>query len=358
MFTETKVEDKFKHNEKPAEVIKEPEVNMYIPWIDDEDTSLFEEEKAKPTSVEITRKVTLVIDADSLVYQACHLGVQNYEKNTPQNEATLFDETVLSMLQEQKEVFASRVQYIKYLAESALHPRGIGVEEEIVTLYTPKAAYRKRHGLQPNFRYALVQEYNEEEKTVYDIVNSRRPEHEKIQHVPLPGYKANRVGMPTPTNVEEVLEWALSLPGAVACGGCEADDYAYKLKTEDPENVMLAVIDKDILGGTPSGSVGHINFNKNELQHTTQEEADLFYYRQCMSGDSSDGIPGIYRVGAVKAKAALPEWKGPEDAWAKVLETFNKAGYTEEYAILMMRLVNLNQLDEHKNISLWTPPPI
>ena len=251
-------------------------------------------------------------------------------------------------------MFDSRISSITDLANRLLKPKGIAVNR-ILTLFTPKKSYRDRHGLKPNFRYELVNDYNKEEKIVYDIVNSRRLPHEQLEHRPLAGYKANRVGMPTPTNVEMLMEWALDKKGAMGCDGCEADDYAYKMKTDDPENILLAVIDKDILKGTPSGDMGHLHFSHNKLEYTSQEEADLFYYRQCMTGDSTDGIPGIYRCGPVKAEAALPEWKGHVEAWKSVVKKYTKENYSEEYAILMMRLVHLGQLDNNNQIVLWEP---
>ena len=74
-----------------------------------------------------------------------------------------------------------------------------------------------------------------------------------------------------------------------------------------------------------------------------------------MTGDSSDGIKGIYRFGPKAAEKTLPEFTDHETMWDTVIDTFQDKGYSEEYAILMMRLVNLGQLT-NEGIKLWEPP--
>lgn len=345
-------------NEREVEPVKAPDIDMSIPWLDESSKpkGLFQEEKL-PT---ITRKIKLVIDADSLVYKAAHIGHRDWvepteeEVNSPHG---LFIEQKPSMLRNQIDIFNSMVSGIQYDVSEHLKRKGIGVGSALL-LFTPKADYRDKHGLEPNFRYKLVNDYNEEEQSLYDEVNSTREPCERFVFKPHPGYKAKRKGAAVPVNVEEIMEYALDKPNAHACDGCEADDIAYMMKVEDPENVVLAVIDKDILGGTPSGDIGHFNFNSRTMVTTTQEEANLFYYRQCMMGDSSDGIPGIYMCGVVKAEQVLPEWVSHEDAWRRVMEYATKKGYTEQYMILQMRLVNLNQVNPHTLITLWEPSVI
>lgn len=353
LFKEHVIEDP---NTKEAEVVViapslGPEDN--IPWLDGPiQGEVKVEVKPHPP---ITREIHLVIDADSLIYQAAHIGDKNFEPD-PAPLGGLFSEGVLSVFDEQVSVFASRVSSITFVAEEALRAKGIGISHTTM-LFTPKYAYREKHNIKPNFRYPLVHAYNEEESVVYELVNKRRMPQDQLVHTPLPGYKANRVGLKSPVNTEQLLEYVLdTYDNSIACDGCEADDYAYKMKMDDLEGVMLAIIDKDILGGTPSGELGHLNFNKGLLIYTSVEEANLFYYRQCLTGDSTDGIPGIYGCGPVNALKTVPKWVSHETAWEQVMTKYTKAGYTEEYAVLMMRLVNLNQLTAENNISLWQPP--
>lgn len=350
LFEETSIGEAEHVPEQPKPLDPIPAEELFVPWIDNT-KPLFEE-----TRPVITRKVKMYIDADSLVYQAAHLGVKNAAidpSNLSKFGASL--ELEAAVLEEQKAVFQSRVSYIRALAVELLEPRGIGISG-VCLLFTPHSAYREKHGLRPNFRYQIVKDYNVEEQHVYDQVNSRRAPHEQLEFIPLPGYKHKRATAPKPANVTELLEWAINSDmETLPADGSEADDYAYRLKTEDKENILIAALDKDVLYGTPSGELGHLSFNEGKMVHVTDEEANLFVYRQCMMGDATDGIPGIRGCGIVRAKEALPAWEGHAAAWQSVMKKYSKEGYTEEYAILMMRLVYLGQLNVDFDLTLWEP---
>ena len=72
-------------------------------------------------------------------------------------------------------------------------------------------------------------------------------------------------------------------------------------------------------------------------------------------GDSSDSIKGIHRYGEKTAAKDLPEWTDEEAMWDQVVKIHEDKGYTEEYAIMTMRLVSLHQLDLDGQVKLWTP---
>lgn len=355
----------FEENKVPDSNVKGPDLSpklnpadapgagMYIPWMDT--PVVAGNMQAKPlfgeavAGVPITREVLLLIDADSLVYQAAHIGSRN------QASLGITDNGLECVLDEQKTIMESRIAQIREGALAHLEPKGIGISG-VKLLVTPHAGYRQRHGLKPNYRYQLVQDYNKEEASLYEEANLLRAEDEQLVFTPLPGYKASRAKAARPANVTELLEWVLGGEmDVIPSDGSEADDYAYALKTRNPEHILVAALDKDVLYGTPSGSLGHFNFGRNEMVYVSEDEAKLFVYRQCMMGDSTDGIPGIYRCGVVRAAEALPEWLGEEASWEKVMEKFTSESYSEQYAILMMRLVSLAQLDDSFTVRLWSP---
>lgn len=294
------------------------------------------ETEAKAT---YSKMIHLVIDADSLIYRAAHAGEKEFNANKIPVEHVLFTEMpLLSMREQQKEIFHSMIGGIVWKIREDLNAKGIDIEEYTL-LFTPKKDYCEANELRLNFRYEIVDQYNEL--------------HEEDAHHPQ--YKASRKGMQLPEGIPELFKYALALENIIASDHCEADDVAHKLKVEAPDDVVIACLDKDIYEGTPSGDLGHYNFNRNEWHYTTQEEAHLFFYRQCMTGDSSDGIKGIHRFGPKAAEKTLPEFTDHEDMWDTVVNTFQEKGYTEEYALLMMRLVNLGQLT-NDGIALWQPP--
>jgi len=293
--------------------------------------ALFTEQETKPDH---EKTITLVIDADSLIYEAAYLGDKHYRGI--ESSSGVFQGLQRSLLEDQIEILEDRVSTIQAQVAGALAPHRIGIEK-VIPLFTPKASACKEAGEPYNFRYALIDEFNSKYKE--DI----------------PGYKANRATQQPLPNMAELYAHAAQLENAVMCWGCEADDVAYRMKIDDPDGVIIACKDKDVYSGTPTFSLGHFNFGRYEWVHTTEDEANLFYYRQCMTGDRSDGIKGIYRFGIKTAEVVLPKWLGHEESWAVVEATFIKYGYTKEYALLMMRLVNLNSLDERLKVQLWKP---
>jgi hypothetical protein len=339
-----KEKEAIEHNDITAQVREReantPELDTYIPWLDGET-------EAKPVKPPISRDVSVIIDADSILYMAAHVGDNNYVPQEPKQSGALFQDKVTSLLDEQTNTFDAIINRISNDVTEKLSWKGLGVKE-IVLLFTPRDMVRLEQKLQPNFRYRIVREYNEFMTAVYEHM-------EGFTYTPLKGYKANRVNMPSPPNVAEIMQHAIKTYKHILADGCEADDVAYRLKVDNPNDVVLCAIDKDILHGTPTGGIDHYNFRKDEWVSTEESDAWLFVYRQALMGDASDGIPGIYRCGVKTAEKILPTWLGHEESWKVVLDEYIQRGYTEEYAVLMFRLVYLGQFTSGGDIQLWSP---
>jgi hypothetical protein len=105
----------------------------------------------------------------------------------------------------------------------------------------------------------------------------------------------------------------------------EADDLmAYEHYAEwvrDPTSTVIATIDKDLdmIPGL------HYNFVKKESYNVTPEEGIWWFYRQCLTGDTTDNIPGIDGIGPVKAAKLLPPVGSDEaELQGRVLEEYRK----------------------------------
>ena len=60
----------------------------------------------------------------------------------------------------------------------------------------------------------------------------------------------------------------------------------------------IATIDKDL-----NNTAGwHYNWQKDDLYCVGKIEADRNFYRQLLVGDSTDNIPGLFRITGTKAK--------------------------------------------------------
>lgn len=106
----------------------------------------------------------------------------------------------------------------------------------------------------------------------------------------------------------------------------EADDLMayehYEDWLHDPYSTVIATIDKDLdmIPGL------HYNFVKKESYNVTPEQGIWWFYRQCLTGDTTDNIPGIDGIGPVKAAKLLPDvGAGGAALYETVLKEYGKA---------------------------------
>ena len=110
-------------------------------------------------------------------------------------------------------------------------------------------------------------------------------------------YKGNRKA-PKPEYWQLIRDYLVEEHGAEICDDIEADD---ALGLAQTDNTILCTIDKDLdmIAGQ------HYNFNKKKLYTVSQEDADLFFFTQWLTGDSVDNIPGAKGIGPAKAKKII-----------------------------------------------------
>jgi hypothetical protein len=126
----------------------------------------------------------------------------------------------------------------------------------------------------------------------------------------------------------------------------EADDAigirAYSLGEED---YVICSIDKDL--DNIRGK--HYNFVKNEHYTITEEVAIKNFYRQVLTGDRVDNVPGLAGIGPKKADKILKDCSAEEDLYKAVLEAYdgNVELMTEMAQLLWIR---------RKEGELWQPP--
>jgi len=175
-----------------------------------------------------------------------------------------------------------------------------------------------------------------------------------------PNYKKNRESKHEPDLLKEVKDYIRDVYNCLEAKRIEADDimgiYA--------EESIAVTIDKD-LRGVPGW---HYNpFKEDFPTYVSKDEAEEFFCIQWMTGDSTDCIPGLWRVGPKRAKSFLKKW-GECDRHEKIIELYCEDRYQpkdscdlegEELALVMARCVRIlsagcydNQTEE---ISLWNP---
>lgn len=169
-----------------------------------------------------------------------------------------------------------------------------------------------------------------------------------------PDYKKKRhetLAMPGLEYISPLKDYLFNTYGNCIAGkNWEADDCIISLYNENEH--IIAALDKDVIG---SAAGSHFNYGKGMFIETLPEYAEKWPYLQCLSGDVTDGIPGCPGVGLKTAFKILGSEKEPEKLWKLVVKTYKSKGLDENYAILMMRLVNLHQVENNEKLTLWNP---
>ena len=131
-------------------------------------------------------------------------------------------------------------------------------------------------------------------------------------------YKENREGMYKPDCLRETFEAIRDTYNCLVYPKLEADDV---LGIHASEGTGISVtIDKDLRGVR-----GWLyNPDKNdEPYYISEEEAEKWFCTQWMTGDSTDGIPGLWQVGIKTATKLLDEWER-EDWHANIIEMYTE----------------------------------
>ena len=119
----------------------------------------------------------------------------------------------------------------------------------------------------------------------------------------LPEYKANREGKVTPTYLGDAIQFLRDNYRCVEADQLEADDLMGINKAMGTH--VCVTVDKDLL------SVPGWSMNPNKLDegliYTPLQTADFNFYRQWLTGDSTDGVAGCWKVGPKKAEDILNE---------------------------------------------------
>lgn len=177
-------------------------------------------------------------------------------------------------------------------------------------------------------------------------------------------YKGNRDVAHKPIHYEAIKEYMLSHMRTEVVVGKEADDAlgieqyrAWLWFKNNPEEIhrpidhttIICTIDKD-LNMIPGW---HYNWRKNMMYFVTEDEAIKFFYTQLLTGDPTDNIKGVPKIGPKRAEKILAECKTEEDMyWAALCQ------YEQHYdkpLEIMTEMARLLWIWRHED-DMWEPP--
>lgn len=249
---------------------------------------------------------TALIDADSIVYRCGFAGetistILYYEQFGEKKQQP-FTST-------EKESAAEQIDFFLRSLEGAAE------ELDRVRHVNPDPLENVLHSVKLNIEGVLTDTGSADYqifltgKTNYrDAIAKQRP------------YKGNRDKLHRPFWYKEIRQYLIDRWGAKVIEGEEADD-AISILARTPEHLWKSVvcsIDKD-LDQIPGK---HFDFMKKVSYDVHEEQAEFVFYRQCLSGDSVDNIPGCYKMGIAKATSLLEDtaWLDYWDAIVKAYE--------------------------------------
>lgn len=164
-------------------------------------------------------------------------------------------------------------------------------------------------------------------------------------------YKSNRRKLRKPAGYSALRDWVKAQWPTSQLPGVEADDTCGILYEEGD---IIASRDKDLrtIPGLHLVADGVVDVGLPEANHA--------FYRQALTGDSTDGYPGLKGVGPVAAGKILASCNSEEEQWQAVVAAYLKAGQTMEFALQMARCARILRAGEYDHDKqrpvMWMPP--
>jgi len=176
-------------------------------------------------------------------------------------------------------------------------------------------------------------------------------------------YKGNRDPLNKPVHYAAIKEYLVKYWNAEVVEGYEADDAMgivqaskfmvngrmYMPPKEDDFCTIICSLDKD-MNMIPGW---HYNWRKNEKYFITEDQAIRSFYKQLLTGDSTDNIQGIPKVGPKTAEKILAEYSTEEDMYWAVLCKYST--YYDKPLEVMTEMGKLLWIWRKEN-DVWEPP--
>ena len=269
------------------------------------ETMVIKEVKNAPTKYDETERV-LLIDADSLLYFAVH-----------------FPEDSLMEFPTEEE----QIEEAKYRVGNKLQEIQNNVEE----WYNIKETLIFVAG-KDNFRYKIY-----------------------------PDYKSNRADRVKSPLLPIVKKYIVEELGAIESHGAEADDYLYSAMVSSEGNCVVSTVDKDVVYNAPDIPIYNYRSYNDVLgtfQFISKKESRLAIASQVVIGDSSDGVPGAYKVGKAWCRDNMHEDMTDYQFIKAILKAYLKANggnfqLAKEQIRMYYKVLKLYTIDELSKLNEW-----
>ncbi len=169
-----------------------------------------------------------------------------------------------------------------------------------------------------------------------------------------PEYKSTRIGKRKPLALKATRQWCSDRFESRTIPNLEGDDVLGLLATSNEyKDPIIVAIDKDMR--TIPGKL----LVDDTLVTITSTEAVANWMLQTLTGDAADNYPGIKGCGPKTAAKILEGTTTLSEMWALVLAAYKKAGLTFDDALLNARLSRILRNSDYDfatdTVKLWEP---
>jgi len=164
-------------------------------------------------------------------------------------------------------------------------------------------------------------------------------------------YKSNRQKQRRPAGYKALRKWASATWPTLTLANVEGDDI---LGVMAQEGDVIVSADKDLK------TIPGLHLDGEAVVEVGEWQADVNFYTQILTGDTSDGYPGCKGVGPVKAAQLLAGCNTTQELWLAVIQAYAKAGLDINFALQMARCARILRPGEYdhdkQRAILWNPP--
>jgi len=150
-------------------------------------------------------------------------------------------------------------------------------------------------------------------------------------------YKGNRKNVIKPTWYADIREYLVKNWHAEVVNGIEADDQLVIDFLKNPKKSIICSIDKDF---NQVPNVRLYNWVKEEFNTIDRQQAAFNLWKQVLTGDSTDNIPGVPKIGERKAEKLLASVRSIDQYHDICLKEYQKH-YKDQAEQVMLENYNL-----------------